>query len=123
VLLFSPSPQKINIMPELKPMKKRSPRLHVDGAILGYKRGLRTQNNAISLIKIRHCDSKTDADFYLGKKIAFVTKAADGSFRVNWGKVVRHHGANGVVRCTFKRNLPPAAIGGRVRIMLYPSRV
>jgi ribosomal protein L35AE/L33A len=74
---------------EKKQMKKRSPRLHVDGAILGYKRALRTQNNAISLIKIKHCDSKTDADFYLGKKIAFVTKAQDGSFRVNWGKVLR----------------------------------
>jgi hypothetical protein len=32
---------------EKKQMKKRSPRLHVDGAILGYKRALRTQNNAI----------------------------------------------------------------------------
>jgi large subunit ribosomal protein L35Ae len=102
---------------------KRAPRLHVDGAILGYKRGLRTQNNSISLIKIKGCDDKTAADFYLGKKVAFITKAADGAFRVNWGKVSRHHGANGVVRCRFRRNLPPQAIGGRVRVMLYPSRV
>ena len=101
----------------------RSPRLHVDGAILGYKRGLRTQDNSVSLIKIKGCDSKSDVDFYLGKKVAFITKAADGSFRVNWGKVARHHGSNGVVRCRFRRNLPPQSIGGRVRIMLYPSRV
>jgi large subunit ribosomal protein L35Ae len=102
---------------------KRSPRLHVDGAILGYKRGLRNQNNSVSLIKIRGCDKKSEADFYLGKKVAFITKATDGSFRVNWGKVCRHHGANGVVRCSFRRNLPPASIGGRVRVMMYPSRV
>lgn len=102
---------------------KRSPRLHVDGAILGYKRALRTQNVNISLIKIKGCDDKAATDFYLGKKVAFITKAQDGSFRVNWGKVCRAHGSNGVVRCRFRRNLPPQAIGGRVRVMLYPSRI
>ncbi|EEC43653.1 predicted protein [Phaeodactylum tricornutum CCAP 1055/1] len=103
--------------------EKRAPRLHVDGAILGYKRGLRNQHNSVSLIKIKGCDSKEDVDFYLGKKVAFITKAADGAFRVNWGKVCRHHGGNGVVRCRFRRDLPPQSIGGRVRVMLYPSRV
>jgi large subunit ribosomal protein L35Ae len=99
----------------------RSPRLHVDGAILGYKRALRTQNCNISLIKIKGVDTKDDSKFYHGKKVAFVTKGTDNKFRVNWGKVVRSHGGNGVVRCTFRRNLPPQAIGGRVRVMLYPS--
>jgi large subunit ribosomal protein L35Ae len=75
------------------------------------------------LIKIKGCDDKKQVDFYLGKKVAFVTKAKDGSFRVTWGKVCRPHGSNGVVRCRFRRNLPPQAIGGRVRVMLYPSRV
>lgn len=102
---------------------KQSIRLHVDGAILGYKRGLRNQYNSTSLIKIKGCDDKKDTDFYLGKKVAYVTKAKDGSFRVNWGKVCRPHGSNGVVRCRFRRDLPPQAIGGRVRVMLYPSRV
>lgn len=103
--------------------KKRAPRLHVDGAILGFKRHLRNQDNSVMLIKIRDVDSREDAEFYLGKRVAFITKGADGSFRVNWGKVCRHHGANGVVKCRFRRNLPPQAIGGRVRVMLYPSRI
>ena len=101
----------------------RSPRLHVDGAILGYKRALRTQNTNISLIKIKGVDSTQDASFYLGKRVAFVTKNSHGKFCVNWGKVCRAHGSNGVVRCQFSRNLPPQAIGGRVRVMLYPSHV
>lgn len=104
-------------------MSQRSPRLHVDGAILGYKRALRTQDNSISLIKIKGCDDKQATEFYLGKRVAFITKGQDGTFRVNWGKVCRAHGGNGVVRCRFRRNLPPQAIGGRVRVMLYPSRI
>ena len=102
---------------------KRTPRLHVDGAILGYQRALRTQNTHVSLIKIKGCDSKEDADFYVGKRVAYITKAADGEFRVNWGKVCRRHGSGGVVRCRFRRNLPPQAIGNRVRVMLYPSNI
>jgi len=105
-------------------VSKRSPRLHVDGAILGYKRALRTQDCSVSLIKIKHVDSRKDAEFYCGKKVAFITKdAKKKEFRVNWGKVCRPHGSNGVVRCRFRRNLPPQAIGGRVRVMLYPSSV
>ncbi len=103
-------------------------RLYVSGAILGYKRGLRTQTNHTSLIKIKGVDSKADTDFYLGKRVAFITKGStpgkDGSkYRVNWGRVCRAHGSNGVVKCKFSRDLPPQSIGGRVRVMLYPSRV
>ena len=109
---------------------KRPPRLFVEGAILGYKRGQRNQYEEVSLVKIKNVDTKEDAEFYCGKKIAFVTKAkgATGStkkkeFRVQWGKICRPHGAQGVVRCRFKRNLPPQAMGGRVRVMLYPSNI
>ena len=104
-------------------------RLYVNGAILGYQRGLRTQNNSVSLIKIKGVDTKEETEFYLGKKVAFITKSSvDGSktgskYRVNWGKVCRAHGGNGVVRCRFNKDLPPQSMGGRVGVMLYPSRV
>ena len=86
------------------------------------------QQNTVLNIPQRGVDTKEGAEFYYGKKVAFITKgtAADkygNKFRVNWGKVCRAHGANGVVRCRFNRNLPPQAIGGKARVVLYPSRV
>ncbi|QKX57428.1 uncharacterized protein TRUGW13939_04540 [Talaromyces rugulosus] len=102
-------------------------RLYVKGRHLSYQRGKRNTNPNTSLVKIEGVDDVSAANFYLGKKVAFVYRAkreVQGSkIRVIWGKVTRPHGNSGVVRAQFRHNLPPQTFGATVRIMLYPSNI
>eukprot|EP00745_Piridium_sociabile_P001409 TRINITY_DN108676_c0_g1_i1.p1 TRINITY_DN108676_c0_g1~~TRINITY_DN108676_c0_g1_i1.p1 ORF type:complete len:123 (-),score=11.16 TRINITY_DN108676_c0_g1_i1:57-425(-) len=102
-------------------------RLYQKGVVLGYKRSKVNQDPNVSLLRIEGVKTRKDADFYLGKRVAYVFKAKKeirGSrFRVIWGKIRRPHGNSGVVRAAFKSNLPPRAFGSIARVMLYPSSI
>merc|ERR1712224_3676 len=113
---------------EKKPAKKSS-RLYVKGVVAGFRRALTNQKSHTSLIKIQGVECSEDVKFYQGKKIMYMyrTKTVQGEngsrFKVMWGKVCGAHGTSGTVRCKFRKNLPPSAIGAPVRVMLFPSRV
>ncbi|KAB8077510.1 ribosomal protein L35A [Aspergillus leporis] len=102
-------------------------RLYVKGRHLSYQRSKRQVNPNTSLIKIDGVDNTEAANFYLGKKVAFVYRAKrevrGSNIRVIWGKVTRPHGNSGVVRAQFRHNLPPKTFGATVRVMLYPSNI
>jgi len=85
------------------------------------------QINHTVLVQLDGVTAKEETGFYLGKKLAYIYKAKTikkgTKYRCIWGKVTRAHGSGGTVRAKFQKNLPPKALGGKVRCMLYPSHI
>lgn len=111
-------------------MVKQLDRLYSRAVFLGFRRGVSMQNSSHALLRIEGVKDKEAAQWYLGKKAAYIYKAnktqkrngKDSKLRSIKGKIFAMHGANGVVRAKFTPNLPPQAMGKMVRVMLYPFR-
>ncbi|GKT23302.1 Ribosomal protein L35A like protein [Aduncisulcus paluster] len=99
-------------------------RLYVKGTFLGFRRSLYSQRCSTSLIGVEGVKTKSDARFYLGKRVAVVYKKSSKSDQCGmiWGKIVATHGNSGVVRAKFESNLNPRWMGRTVRVMMYPYK-
>lgn len=110
-------------------MVKKQDRLYSRAIFLGYRRGISLQNTSQGLLRVEGVKTKTDAKWYLGKRVAYVYRGKTANkekgltkHRSIQGKVIAVHGDNGVVRAKFHHNLPGQAVGKLVRVMLYPFR-
>merc|ERR1711977_807332 len=96
--------QRISCVNSVK-MPEAGSRLYVKGRHISYQRAKRNTNPNTSLLQLEGVSTTEAANFYLGKKVAYVSRA---------------HGNSGVVRAQFRHNLPPKSFGASVRVMLYP---
>ena len=84
----------------------------MQGIIVNYRGGLRTQTANQYIIKVEGITEKAKAEKLRGKRIVWKTSKA----RAIKGKIMQAHGSKGAVRARFEKGLPGQAIGTKVEI-------
>jgi large subunit ribosomal protein L35Ae len=84
----------------------------MEGIVLGYRRGRKTQNVNQVLIDFGF-RSAEEAQKVIGKEVVWTSPAG----REIKGKIIALHGRKGVVRAKFSPNLPGQAKATKVRLL------
>jgi len=85
----------------------------MEAVIVNYRRGRHTMHANQLLLEIEGVDSRAKASQFIGKRIVWKTPGGKEIF----GKIIRPHGNNGVLRARFSRGLPGTALGTKTRIL------
>lgn len=84
----------------------------VQGVILNYRVGPKTQKSKECIIRFTHITSVSEAGRLIGRKVAWKS----GKNKII-GKIVALHGKKGVVRARFRRGVPGQALGTTVELV------
>ena len=86
----------------------------MEGIIINYRRGRKTQTTNQMVILIEEIGTKKDAESVLGKSVIFNCTGKDKK-KIK-GKITRVHGNKGCVCALFERGMPGQAIGQKIEI-------
>ncbi|MCS7115105.1 MAG: 50S ribosomal protein L35ae [Nitrososphaerota archaeon] len=84
----------------------------VQGIIMNYRVGPKTQRSKECIIHFPHVKSASEASRLIGRKVAW---KQDKNKII--GKIVDLHGKKGLVRVRFRRGLPGQALGTTVELI------
>ncbi len=84
----------------------------VQGVILNYRIGPRTQKPKECIIRFAHIASVSEAGRLVGRKVSW-----KGKKNKIIGKIVALHGKKGLVRARFRKGVPGQAIGTTVQLV------
>jgi len=84
----------------------------LQGFIVSYRRGPKTQKPKECLLKFPHIKSPDEASSLIGRKVAWPIKE-----RKCIGKIISLHGRKGLVRARFRKGVPGVALGSPVEII------
>ena len=85
----------------------------VEGIIVNYRRGRRTQTTNQMIILVPQYD-KEKANTLIGKEVVYVCLGKNKT-QIK-GKITSVHGNKGAVRALFERGVPGQAIGGKIEV-------
>jgi large subunit ribosomal protein L35Ae len=84
----------------------------IQGTIVNYHVGIRTQMSKECLIQFVKTDSVSEAGKLIGRKVVW----KEGNSKIV-GKIVGLHGKKGIVRARFRKGVPGHALGTNVEII------
>ena len=82
----------------------------MNGKILQYRRGRKTQYKYQMVVEVEGVDDKAKAEKLLGKKVFYTSTSGK---KIN-GEVTRVHGIRGKVVARFERGLPGQALRSNI---------
>ena len=86
----------------------------MNGVIVSFRRGRRTQNTKQMIIKVEGSDSVEKAEKLIGKSVKW--SAPGKTKKVLQGKITAPHGSKGVVRAIFETGMPGQSLGQKVTV-------
>ncbi len=84
----------------------------MEGTIVNYRRGKRTQDTNQYILEVEGVSDRSKADSLVGTKVAWKTSSGKEII----GKISKSHGNGGAVLARFDSGLPGQAVGTKIEV-------